>query len=170
MKLIAWNCRGLGNRPAVRSLLELQKTEGADILFLSETKLDKRRMERFRWSLGLSNIVVCKCGGKGGGIAVFWRRGVNVVLRNYSNNHIDVDIFQDDGFKWRFTGVYGFPQTEDRHKTWTLLRDLHAQENLPWLCAGDFNEILFQHEKEGGSLKSQSQMDRFREAIVDCDL
>ena len=61
MKLAAWNCRGLGNRPAVRSLLELQKTEGADILFLSETKLDKRRMERFRWLLGSSNMVVRNC-------------------------------------------------------------------------------------------------------------
>ena len=45
MKLVAWNCRGLGNRPAVRSLLELQKTEDADILFLSETKMDRRRIE-----------------------------------------------------------------------------------------------------------------------------
>jgi len=93
-----------------------------------------------------------------------------VVLRNYSNYHINVDVLEDDGYKWRFTGIYGYPQTEDRHKTWTLLRDLHSQEAMPWLCAGDFNEILYQHEKEGGALRPQSQMDRFREAIVDCDL
>lgn len=105
-----------------------------------------------------------------GGIAVFWRWGINVVLRNYSDNHIDVDVVEMDGFKWRFTGIYGFPQIEDRHKTWSLLRDLHLQESLPWLCAGDFNEILFQHEKDGGVSKSQSHMDRFREAIVDCEL
>jgi hypothetical protein len=61
-----------------------------------------------------------------------------------------MDVMEDDGFGWRFTGVYGFPQTKDRHKTWTLLRDLYAQEDLPWLAAGDFNEILFQREKEGG--------------------
>jgi hypothetical protein len=23
-------------------------------------------------------------------------------------------------------------------------------EPIPWLCAGDFNEILYHHEKEGG--------------------
>jgi hypothetical protein len=33
-----------------------------------------------------------------------------------------------------------------------------------------FNEILYQHEKEGGVLRPQSQMDHFRDAIVDCDL
>jgi hypothetical protein len=120
--------------------------------------------------LGLSNMVVKDCVGKGGGLAVFWLRGIDVVLRNFSDNHIDVDVCEDDGYKWRFTGIYGFPQTEDRHKTWTLLRDLHSQEDVPWLCAGDFNEILYQHEKEGGLLRPQAQMDRFREAMVDCEL
>jgi hypothetical protein len=81
-----------------------------------------------------------------------------------------MDVMEDDGFGWRFTGVYGFPQTKDRHKTWTLLRDLYAQVDLPWLAAGDFNEILFQHEKEGACPRSQAQMDRFQDAIVDCEL
>ena len=58
MKIIALNCWGLGNRSTIRGLLELQKSEGADILFLSEIKLDKRMMERFRWMLGLTNMLV----------------------------------------------------------------------------------------------------------------
>lgn len=86
---------------------------------------------------------------KGGNCGVL-AAGVSVALRNFSDNHIDMDVMEDDGFGWCFTRVYGFPQTEDRHKTWTLLRDLYAQEDLPWLSAGDFNEILFHHEKEGG--------------------
>lgn len=67
MKLVGWNCRGMGNRPAVRGLLDLQKSEGMDVLFLSETKLDTRRMQRFRWMLGLTGMVVKDCVGKGGG-------------------------------------------------------------------------------------------------------
>jgi hypothetical protein len=71
MKIVAWNCRGLGNRPTVRELLEIQKSEGANILFSSETKLDKRRIERFQWLLGLSNTLVQKGDGKGGELLCF---------------------------------------------------------------------------------------------------
>jgi len=28
-----------------------------------------------------------------------------VVLRNFSDNHIDVDVREDDGYKRRFTGI-----------------------------------------------------------------
>lgn len=28
-----------------------------------------------------------------------------------------------------------------------VTKDLEAQSDLPWLCAGDFNEIIFQFEE-----------------------
>jgi hypothetical protein len=61
-------------------------------------------MERIRFSLGLSNMVVVKGDGKGvGGIAVLWRKGVNVILRNYS---INIDVVEDDGFSWRYRHLW----------------------------------------------------------------
>jgi hypothetical protein len=73
MKIVAWNCRVLGNRPTVRGLLGLQKSEGVDILFLLETKLDKLMMVRFQWMLGLPNTLVQKGDGKGGRLLCFGR-------------------------------------------------------------------------------------------------
>lgn len=149
MRITAWNCRGLGSRPAVRSLLDLQKREDPDILFLSETRLDKCRMQKFRSMLGMHNMWVEDCKGKSGGLALFWRREINVTVRWSGRMHIDTVVEEKDGYKWRLTGIYGEPQT-GKKETWRLLRTLHNQLQLPWVCIGDFNEILYNHEKQGG--------------------
>lgn len=70
MKIIAWNCRGLGNNTVVRGLLNVQKKEDPDVLFLSEKKLVMSRIKGFRWKLGLSNMIVKDCSGCSGGLAI----------------------------------------------------------------------------------------------------
>ena len=44
------------------------------------------------------------------------------------------------------------------------------QTGRPWLCVGDFNEILYSHEKEGGAPRPVNMMQNFRDALVDCQL
>jgi hypothetical protein len=39
-----------------------------------------------------------------------------------------------------------------------------------WLALGDFNEILFNYEKEGGRPRSQQAMQGFHDALRHCDL
>ena len=43
--------------------------------------------------------------------------------------------------------VYGELDTIKRHEAWFKLRALKIHGSLPWLCAGDFNEIIQQSEK-----------------------
>ena len=117
MKLASFNCRGLGNGPAVRGLLDLIKKVDPDILFLCETKLDDGRMQWLRWKTGLTNLVVKDCAGQSGGLALFWRTGVNLTAGWKSKYHIDATIREEDGFEWRFTGIYGEPKTEERENT-----------------------------------------------------
>ena len=88
-------------------------------------------------------------------------------LRNTVQYYIDVDV-KDDGFEWRFTGVYGESKGDLKYRTWQQLQGLYAEPAKPWLCAGDFNEILLSHEKEGGRPQSQGCMDRFRETLEYC--
>lgn len=54
--------------------------------------------------------------------------------------------------------------------TWGYLRDLYRHNNLPWIVIGDFNEILYSHEKEGGAPRPVRMMQDFRDALVDCEL
>lgn len=111
--------------------------------------------------------------GWGEGIAMLWRRGVDLVLQSIkSKNHTDMEVLETGGGWWRFTRVYGEPYSELKYKTWELLDDLRLQHpvGVPWLYARDFNEILFHHEKEGGAPRAQSCLDRFKMALERCEL
>lgn len=62
------------------------------------------------------------------------------------------------------------PKEEERHHLWSLLRPLKTTSDLPWLLVGDFNEILFQHEKDGSLARSTGAMSAFQDALSDCNL
>jgi hypothetical protein len=84
--------------------------------------------------------------------------------------YIDVKIIDGGNYVWRFIEFYGEPKWQDRHMSWDKLRELNGQHNLPWLVLGDFNEILFSHEKEGGNPRPQHMMQAFRDSLDDCGL
>ncbi|KAK3225328.1 hypothetical protein Dsin_005190 [Dipteronia sinensis] len=66
---------------------------------------------------------------------------------------------------WRFLGVYGHPDSTQCSHTWILLNRLQGLSALPWLCGGDFNEILQEKEKSGGLPRKEALMDSFRLAL-----
>lgn len=47
---------------------------------------------------------------------------------------------------------------------------LRGESTLPWLCIGDFNEILRREEQIGPNERDEAQMAGFREAIDLCNL
>jgi hypothetical protein len=51
-----------------------------------------------------------------------------------------------------------------------LYKPLKRKNDLTWLCSGDFNEILFSCEKEGGHIREENCMQKFCIALEDCDL
>ncbi|XP_050249071.1 uncharacterized protein LOC126696357 [Quercus robur] len=87
----------------------------------------------------------------------------------YSRNYIHAIISEQvSGFKWRITGFYGNPETHKRQESWDELAALNRKFQLPWLCYGDFNEILSRGEKMGGAPRPQRQMDGFWEMVNAC--
>jgi exonuclease III len=52
MKLLSWNCRGLGKPAAVRALKLLTQAHHPDIVFLSETKLLSSELSKKTNSFG----------------------------------------------------------------------------------------------------------------------
>ena len=99
---------------------------------------------------------------------MLWKNSINLSVESFSKNHIDSIIDKGSNEAWRFTGFYGEPDAQKRKESWDLLCLLNRRFDLPWLCAGDFNEIVSSLEKLGGSSRSPIQMQLFREAIDEC--
>jgi len=68
------------------------------------------------------------------------------------------------------TGFYGHPDSSKRDESWAIFRHLKLCDPIPWLCAGDFNEIVDQSEKETSVVRREAQMGRFRGALEECQL
>ena len=169
MITLGWNCRGLGNPWSVQVLRELVQRWKPKIVFLSETKMKKYQMEKVKFKIGLLNGLTVPSVGRSGGLALLWCRDIKVEIQSYYRNFVDAVMTDpESSFKWRITGFYGNPETHRRKGSWELLRSLSRNIHLPWLCFGDFNEILSVEKKLGGVLRSQKQMDDFREVIHQC--
>ncbi|KAL9671576.1 hypothetical protein QQ045_009146 [Rhodiola kirilowii] len=169
MKILSWNCRGLGNPRSVRALSDLVRSSGPHVVGLIETKLQRGKLEWLKRKVGFSNGVEVARTCLGGGLMLLWRPEIQIALKSFSRYHIDVWIGEGDGF--RLTIFYGCPITGRREETWNLLRSLkEGGQGLPWLVLGDFNEILFSWEYRGSRVCGEWQMRRFREAVEDCEL
>ncbi|KAL2902472.1 putative pyruvate phosphate dikinase regulatory protein, partial [Bienertia sinuspersici] len=101
--------------------------------------------------LGFKNGLYVDARGRAGGLALLWGEEVNVKLRKMGDRCIDTIITKESNFIWRLTGVYGWLEGSQKHKTWRMLQELNNQPDLPWMICGDFNEILFENEKKVGN-------------------
>jgi hypothetical protein len=136
-----------------------------------ETKLRQKSMQIVRNKLGFEGMLVVNPLGQSGGLALLWQEANEVNIQNYSLRHIFTIITTaKSDSSWRLTGFYGHPNRAHREESWKLLTFLQHLSPLPWLCVGDFNEIIDPLEKVGGALRSVRQMEQFRLALDACQL
>ncbi|XP_040960314.1 uncharacterized protein [Gossypium hirsutum] len=120
-------------------------------------------MEMVRLKCGFENGIDIDPVGTKGGLSLGWKGNMLVKLKSYSSFHVDVEVHDNEcGNVWRFTGFYGHPDERRRSDSWNLLRQLHHDQDLPWVVMGDFNEIMDSFEKKGGRLRPFGQMREFR--------
>jgi exonuclease III len=119
------------------------KEKKPDILFLMETKCRKERIEGIRVKLGFRSLFVVELVGLSGGLALLWRDNHCLEIQNYTRRHINAIVTHDEvGESWKLTCFYEHPVAAKRHESWALLKHLMQFQPSPWVCIGDFNEIL----------------------------
>ena len=51
---------------------------------------------------------------------------------------------------WLLSAIYASPKYAERHFLWDNLSTVAGLHSLPWVIAGDFNEVLLGEDKYGG--------------------
>ena len=170
MKLLSWNCQGLGNPWTGRSLRKIVREQAPTVCFLMETRLDLEGFKNLYGDLPFPNRIVVKYPNSGGGLALIWKRDVQLDVFNFTANHILSKVVEDDGFVWWLTCFYGWPEAAQRAKSWVLLTHLRSFVDGPWLCIGDFNAMLHSSEKLSRRPAQWSQVNDFRATLEECEL
>jgi hypothetical protein len=80
-----------------------------DVLFLSETHLNKARADNLRRRLNFDNVLVSESDGRSGGLLMLWQSSLNVTHKEVHSNYLDVRVDEHSDAGWRFTGLYGEP-------------------------------------------------------------
>jgi hypothetical protein len=106
-------------------------------------------VENLRYTLGFDASYAVSSSGRSGGLGLFWKNDVTVTIQKFSNYHIDTIIKEDGKDPWRRSFIYGEPNMSLRYRTWDLMKQIRSDTNLPWVCMGDFIEILRREEQLG---------------------
>ncbi|XP_021721866.1 uncharacterized protein LOC110689389 [Chenopodium quinoa] len=151
MKVIDWNCRGLGqaDSPKVPYIASLVRSNLVDIVFLAETMVFVQSVANKLASLSCSCYVGVDSVGLSGGLFVFWFSLFLVEPILVSPHIILCRIVENQVLK-HVLFVYGAPQVADRLTVWRDISDIIASyPNV--LLIGDFNQVDSISNKIGGN-------------------
>lgn len=171
MSCLSWNFSGLGNPTTVQAFVDIVYSKQPNLIFLMETKLNTSRIQSVKHRIGFVGLFCVNSLGLSGGLSLLWNTEINVDVLSYSRNHIDAKVTSlYDPNPWRFTGFYGNPKRNKRRDSWSLMKHLHSQSNLPWALMGDFNDLRSADEKQGSTPHPQWLCRGFDDAINCCEL
>lgn len=145
-----WNARGLGNLRGFDKFRMILRIFSPGLVFISETKLHGKAAMLVREAVGYDGGVHVDCQGRSGGLILICKKDWDMNMQSYTCRQIDTTVKSPERLVWRFTGFYGNPAKSQSYPSWELIRRLRGMFSVPWLIAGDFNEIFHLSEREGG--------------------
>ena len=92
MSCLVRNCRGLGNSCTENELVDLGRAKDPSIVFLAEIWVDKVRLKNV---LRDENLFIDPQLNMRGGLVLFWRSTIDVIVEGSSTNYIDT-MFQEE--------------------------------------------------------------------------
>lgn len=142
MSLLVLNCRGLANPQTIRFLKEIIKKIRPTLIFMFETLVKWNKVIILCKLIHFAGCFVVDVQGHGRGLALLWKNEKGVC-----SHLINFEVYYEQVGWWRYTWFYGCPDRGRREESLYLIRDLASRSSLTWCIFGDFNDIMFDHEK-----------------------
>lgn len=167
MNFISWNCRGTASKWFTSLVKDLRREYNASLIFLLETHTSGEKAVKLARKTGLAGNFIVDARGQAGGIWCLWDEAqwqVNVI--DSSNQFVHLQVTWKRSISWLMTAVYASPRYVSRQDLWDNLKILGEAIDDPWVVIGDFNAILADHERRGGSPNfSTKGMASFRDMV-----
>ena len=123
-------------------------------------------MEEVKDAIGFSGKLAIDAKGKGGGLCLMWKWGVNVEIVEFNKNLVAVKI-KEAMCEWLLVGFHGSPYPAKKRKAWENLCAILESVQGPWVCLGDFNNIVNAEEKYKGVKDGTSAPNYLKEMMFD---
>ncbi|XP_015959424.1 uncharacterized protein LOC107483307 [Arachis duranensis] len=163
MKMLMWNCRGLGKTLTVHNIQGINRSHSPEVMFLCETKNNSSFVTRQCERLGFPNSFCVNPIGVAGGLVLAWRTEVQINVMESASFFIHFKVLDTSRNKfWNVIAVHLHSEENQRSGQFDrLLQILNLGEEL-FLVLGDFNAIIAHQEKEGGRPKATSSVEKFQ--------
>ncbi|KAH7836436.1 hypothetical protein Vadar_001214 [Vaccinium darrowii] len=108
--------------------------------------------------------------GIAGGLAVLWKRDLAVRFIRSSSFFIELEIKDDDSdHVWRLINLYASSSDRVRKLQWEELIRYRQQCSADWIVWGDFNDVLWADEKQGGRVRDVWSLKAFRDFVTNLE-
>ncbi|XP_008227624.1 PREDICTED: uncharacterized protein LOC103327111 [Prunus mume] len=143
---------GVASTKFKNNMMKLIRTHHMDILFLCEPRNSGEKALNIATSQGFACVEIVDSVGFSGGLWLMWDDSrVHLDIIGTSDQSITACVSWKDQSPWLLTVIYANSSGFKREKLWEYLDFVATCHQLPWLLAGDFNEMLGVDDKLGGA-------------------
>lgn len=151
MIALFWNARGVNKKGFSNSIRTFKNLYKLNFLAILEPRVSGPKAQKISTSFGFTNFYREEAKGFAGGLWIFWDES-EINIQILQSSHQAITVLATKAMKtWVMTIVYASPTPYNRKELWNYLNQVAGIINHPWILAGDFNEIIAQNEKIGGS-------------------
>ncbi|KAK9988211.1 hypothetical protein SO802_028450 [Lithocarpus litseifolius] len=172
MNAMIWNCRGALKHSFKSHVQDLVADHDPKILVIMETHLGGVRAKEISDTLPFQGAIHTETVGYAGGLWFLWNTD-RIEVTNLASTEQEIHALvkvRSSNLSWIFTAIYGSPRHRERSMLWENLSVVANIHNLPWVIAGDFNELMSNDDKFGGRPVNLSRALSFKECMDACNM